>query len=163
MSERFEILHLPCEYRFSLVKFSVNTKKNFKHIHLYVILIQRINTVFIDQLSAFMFSKKYMLYWHKNIHQFTTLTDRSDERKAQIKPALRRFLNTYSFYLGNEFLTFKKSCNRIQWIWCNIWKLCVCEILIIFMYWTGSVYFVSFVTYATSLCCFDYILDPWNV
>lgn len=44
--ERFEILHLPCERRFSLMKFSVNTKKNFKHIHLYIILIQRISTVF---------------------------------------------------------------------------------------------------------------------
>jgi hypothetical protein len=60
--EIFEILHLPYEYRFSLMKFSVNTKKNFKHIHLYIILTQRINTVFIDQLPAFMFSEKYMLY-----------------------------------------------------------------------------------------------------
>lgn len=60
--ERFEILHLPRKYRFSLMNFSVNTKKNFKHIHLYIILIRRINIVFIDQLQAFMFSEKYMLY-----------------------------------------------------------------------------------------------------
>ena len=60
--ERFDILHLPHKYRFSLMKFSVNTKKNFKHIHLYIILIQRINTVFIDKLQAFIFSEKYMLY-----------------------------------------------------------------------------------------------------
>ena len=60
--EGFEILRLPCKYRFSLVKFSVHTKKIFKHIHLYIILIQRINTVFVDQLQAFMFSEKYMLY-----------------------------------------------------------------------------------------------------
>jgi hypothetical protein len=33
----------------------------------------------------------------------TTLSDRPDERKAEIKPALRRFLNTYSFYSGSEF------------------------------------------------------------
>ena len=171
--ERFEILHLPCEYRFSLMKFSVNTKNNFKHFHLHIILIQRINTVFIDQLPAFMFSEKYMLYWHKNIHMSTTLTDRSDERKAQIKAALRRFLNTYSFYSGNEFLMFKKTCNLVQWIWYNIWILCVCvcvwerererEREKYLQYFCIGLVLVYFVTYGTSCCYFDYILDPWNV
>jgi hypothetical protein len=108
------------------MNFNVNTNKNFKHIHLYVILIQRINTLFIDQLQAFMFSEKCMQFWHKNIHWSDTMTDMSDERKAEIKPALRRFLNTYSFYSGNEFLMYKKTRNLVQWIWCNIWISCVC-------------------------------------
>jgi hypothetical protein len=47
------MLLVPCQYRFSLMKFSVKTSTFFEQIHLYTVLVQGIRAIFIDQLPTF--------------------------------------------------------------------------------------------------------------
>jgi hypothetical protein len=50
--KKLEILPVTCQYIFSLMNFFVNNQENFQ-IHQYTVLIQGINTIFIDQLPTY--------------------------------------------------------------------------------------------------------------
>ena len=45
-----------------------------------------------------MFSQKYTLCWQQNFQQYNTVSQVLKNEKAQFKVALRRYLNTHSFY-----------------------------------------------------------------
>jgi hypothetical protein len=50
--KQLDILPFPCQCALLSVNFAVNNQKIFKEIHLYTILIQAVNTIFVDQTST---------------------------------------------------------------------------------------------------------------
>jgi IS1 family transposase len=107
---RLEILPLMCEYIFTLMNFVVNNQEHFQTNS----AVHGVNTRNRDHLhiptanlSCFQKSAYYA-----GIKIFNSLP--SDLRclmnkQTQFKVALKRYLNTHSFYSVEEFLTFKND------------------------------------------------------
>jgi hypothetical protein len=61
-------LLFPCQYIFSLMNFMVNNKGILKRLHLCTVLIQRIGTIFIDQMLTFhvfrLLASKVLTFYH---------------------------------------------------------------------------------------------------
>ena len=77
--EQLEVLPVPCQYILSLTNFIINNQENFKHIHLYTLLLQGISTILLDQMPTSLFSKTYISFWHRNFQQFTMQSDSPEE------------------------------------------------------------------------------------
>ena len=56
--KQLEILPVPCQHTPSLMSFIINNQETFKQIHLYTILIQGINIIFIGQMSTYLVFKE---------------------------------------------------------------------------------------------------------
>jgi IS1 family transposase len=107
---RLEILPLPCEYIFILMKSVVNNQEHFQTNS----TIHSINTrnrhhlhrptasLSCLQKSAYCAGIKIFNSLPSNL---TSLTN----KKSQFKVELKRYLNTHSFYSVEEFLTFKNG------------------------------------------------------
>jgi hypothetical protein len=104
--KKLEILPVPRQYIFSLINFFVNNQENFQINS----LVHSINTRNkhhlhrpIASLSCFHKSAFY-----SGIRMFNSLPcslTNLKSQKAQFKAALRKYLNAYSFYAVDEFLT----------------------------------------------------------
>jgi hypothetical protein len=108
--KRLEILSLPCEYIFSLMKFIVNNQEYFQTNS----AVRNVNTRNKNQshrpianLSCFQRSVYYAGIKIFNSLPFS-LSDLINKR-AQFEVALKRCLITYSFYSVDEFLMFANS------------------------------------------------------
>jgi hypothetical protein len=96
-----EILPLPCEYILTLINFvvnnsaihSVNTRKR-DHLH------RPIANLSCFQESAYHAGIKIFNNLSSNLRSLTN-------KKVQFKVALKRYLNTCSFYSVEEFIMFK--------------------------------------------------------
>ena len=63
--KEFVILPVPCHYILSLIKIIINNQENMKHIHVYTVLIQGIGTISKIKCQSTLFSKKYIMCYHK--------------------------------------------------------------------------------------------------
>ena len=77
----------------------------FKEIHLYTVLVQRISTIFIDQMQTHIFPRKSTFY--VGIRTFNSSSYSliiPKEKKAQFKVSLGKYLliNTHSIYSVDE-------------------------------------------------------------
>jgi IS1 family transposase len=102
---KLEILHVPCQYIFSLMNFLVDNQENFQtnssihsintsnkqHLH------RPIASLSCPQKSTFYSSIRIFNILPCNIKNLK-------DEKAQFKAALRRYLNAHSFYSVDEFL-----------------------------------------------------------
>jgi hypothetical protein len=96
---KIEVLSLPCEYTFLLMNFIVSNRDNSKDFHLYTVLIQVINLVFIVQLPNFHVFRKNMPYagiklLNNLLCRFASLVN----QQAQFRAVLRRYFNTQFIY-----------------------------------------------------------------
>ena len=65
-----------------------------------------ISTISIDEMPTWLVFKKYILCWHQNLQKFTMKTDNPQEWQDKFKAALRKYLNTHSFYSADEIFMF---------------------------------------------------------
>jgi len=70
-----EILPVPYQCILSLMSFIVNKQETYKQVYLYTILIQGINSIFIDKMLTCLVLKNIYFSWHHNVQQFTTQCD----------------------------------------------------------------------------------------
>jgi hypothetical protein len=105
--KRLEILPLPCEYIFSLMNFIVNNC--FRLIPLYTVLTQAISTNYINRLPISCFQKSAFCTGIKIFNSLPSSLTSLVNRKSQFKVALKRYLNTHSFYSVDEFLMFEND------------------------------------------------------
>jgi hypothetical protein len=108
--KRLEILTLPCEYVFSLTNFTVNNQEYFQTSS----ALHSVNTrnrhdfhISAANLSCFQRSSCY-----SGIKIFINLPcslKRLVNKKTQFKAALKRYVNSHSFYCVREFLIFKNG------------------------------------------------------
>jgi hypothetical protein len=108
--KRLEILPLSCEYIFSLTNFTVNNRELFQTNS----TVHGVNTRNKHQLhrpivnlSCFQKSAFYtgIKIFNTLLSSLTSLVN----KKSQFKVALKRYLNTHSFYSVDEFLMFKND------------------------------------------------------
>jgi hypothetical protein len=161
-----EIICLPCVYIFSLMNLSLNNQEHFQTNP----AVHSVNTQNkhylhrpIDSLSCF---QKCMYYIGiKIFHSLPFSLKSLLNEEALFRVALKRYINTHSFYSVDEFLmcesNLQKSISGQYWcIYVNLfktfeyhmWTLCVflCEI-----FETGAVVIMNihvfcFMTYCTS-------------
>jgi hypothetical protein len=107
---RLEILPLTCEYVFTLMNFVVNNQETFQMNS----AMHSVNTRNRDhlhrptaKLSCFQNSAYYAGI--KVYNSLPSALRSLMNKKAQFKVALKRYLNTHSFYFVEEFLTFKND------------------------------------------------------
>jgi hypothetical protein len=108
--KRLEILPLPCEYIVSLMNFIVNNQELFQSNS----AVHSVNTRNklqlhrpITNLSCFQKSAFYtgIKIFNSLPSSLTSLVN----KKSQFKVALKRYLNTHSFYSVDEFLMFEND------------------------------------------------------
>jgi hypothetical protein len=103
--KKLDILPVPCQYTFSLMNFFVNNQENFQTNSSVHSIIQGISTIFVDQLPTYhAFRKVHSILVSEFSIVYYSVTNLKNE-KAQIKVALRRYLNAHCFYPVDEFLT----------------------------------------------------------
>ena len=113
--KQLEILPVPCQYILSLMHFIVSNQENFQtdsSIH----NINTRNKHHLDRPNANLscFQKQYILCWHQNCKQFLPHSLRICKNdKAKFKVALRKYINTHSFYSLDEFLCVKMVYNTV--------------------------------------------------
>jgi len=89
--KQLEIFFVPCQFILSLMYLIVSHQENFQ-IHLYTILIQGINTIFIDQMPICLVFKRYILCWHQNFQHFTSQADIPQEWQGKIQSSTKKML-----------------------------------------------------------------------
>jgi hypothetical protein len=105
---RLEILTLPCEYIFTLMNFVVNNQQHFQTA------IYGVNPRTRDHLhrttaNLSCFQKGAYFAGIKIFNSLPSDLRSLTNEKAQFKVALKRHLNTNSFYSVQEFLMFKND------------------------------------------------------
>jgi hypothetical protein len=107
---RLKILPLPCEYIFTLMNFVVNNQEHFEtNSGIHSVITKNRDHLHRPNANLSCFQKSAC---YAGIEIFNTLPSnlRSlTNKKAQFKVALKRYLNTHSFYCVEEFLTFKND------------------------------------------------------
>jgi hypothetical protein len=95
--KQFEILHLPCQYTLSLMNSIINNQENFQTNSSIHNIDTRNKHHFIDNMSLYLVSKKYILCWHQNFQQFLHCLTILKNEKAKFKAVLSKYLKTHSF------------------------------------------------------------------
>jgi hypothetical protein len=104
---RLQILPLPCEYIFSLIKFTVNNQEHYKkNSALLSVNIRNRNNLYRPASNLSCFQKVYL-----QIKIFSNLPNGLEclNKIKQFKVALKRHLNIHSLYSVEEFLMFKNK------------------------------------------------------
>ena len=77
----------------------------FTQIHLYTILIQGMNIIFIDQMQTYLVSKK--VHFYAGIKIFSSSLPPSETilefNKAKFKAVFRKYLNTHCVHCVDEY------------------------------------------------------------
>jgi len=93
------------------MNFIINNQKNsqtYSHIYIYTILLQVINTIFIEQMPTYLiFRKGHFMLASKFSTVYHAVRQSLRIKKAKFKAALRKDLNTHSFYPVDEFFMCK--------------------------------------------------------
>jgi hypothetical protein len=165
----------PCEYIFIWMNFVVSNKERFQTNS----PIRSVNTRHREHLHRQIgnFSCFQKSAYNAGIKTFNSLPSnlrRPVNRKSQFKVALKRYLNTHSFYSVEEFLMLKNesyvffSLCTVVW---TLYNMCVLYVKLFLCYHHNILkkylsivsLFCVFVTYSTSYCCYYKLMDPWNV
>lgn len=124
--------------------------KIFKHIQLYTVSIQRISTIFIDQMQTHLFSKISILCWHQIFNSSPCGLIILKDKKAKFKVSLGKYLNTHSFYTVDDCFV----------LGCSVILFCI---MFIVFYSIKIMYICVFMTCSTPYCPCGTLMDPWNV
>jgi hypothetical protein len=103
-----QILLLPCEYISSLLIFIINNQEHFQtNSAVHSVNTRNNNHLHITAANLICFQKRT---YYSGINIFNTLPSSLKSlmnEKAKFKVALKRYLNTHSFYSVDEFLVSK--------------------------------------------------------
>jgi hypothetical protein len=105
--KRLQILPVPCEYIFSLLKFIIN---NLEHFHSSAVhSVNTRNKHHLDRPVANLrcFQKSTCYSGIKIFNNLPSSVKSLMNEKAKFKVALKSYLNTHSFYSVDEFLVSK--------------------------------------------------------
>ena len=102
--KQLEIFLVPCQFILSLMDLIVSHQENFQ-IQLYIIFIQGISTIFIDQMSICLVLKR-----HQNFQYFTTQAYISQEWQGKIQSSTKKILK-YTVLLLCRYIFY-------VWRWC---------------------------------------------
>jgi hypothetical protein len=106
--KKLEILPIPCQYTFSLMNFILNNKENFQTNSSINSVDTAISTTCIDQMPTYLVFKKSTFYAGIRIFNRLPLSLISfKNEKTKFKVALRKYLNTHSFYSVDEYFMHK--------------------------------------------------------
>jgi IS1 family transposase len=108
--KRLEILHLPCEYIFSLMNFIVKNQELFQTNS----AVHSVNTRNKHQLhrptaNLSCFQKSAFYTGIKIFNSLPSSLTSLVNKKSQFKVALKIYLNTHSFYSVDEFIMFEND------------------------------------------------------
>jgi len=146
------------------------------------VLTLGIGIIFIDQLPTFhVFKKVHIMLASKSSSLPSNLRSLMN-KQTQFKVALKRYLNTHSFYSVEEFLTFRnnslymKNFSPYCFVVWTLHNMCILYIKLFLLYCVvlclGHFCFVLsaficmlciFMTYSTYHHCHYRLMNPWNL
>jgi hypothetical protein len=107
--KRIEISALPCEYIFSLINFITNNKELFQAIgEVHSVNIRQQHYLHKPAANLSCFQKSTYYARIKFFNNLPSDLKSFMKEKARFKTALKRYLNTCSFYSLDEYLLSKK-------------------------------------------------------
>jgi hypothetical protein len=116
-----------------------------------------------------MLSKKCILCWHQNLQVYHQSLRSLMKKHTQFKVALKRYLNTHSFYSVEEFLTFRNNSLYMKnfspycfvvWTLHNVYTLYQTLFVILCCLVPGSFLFCSFCIYLYVMYLYDLFHIP---
>jgi hypothetical protein len=106
--KRLQTLPLPCEYIFSLLNFIINNQEHFQtKSAVHSVDTRNKHHLHRPVANLTCFQKRTYYAGIKNLNNLQSSLKSLVNEKAKFKVALKRYLNTYSFYSVDEFLVSK--------------------------------------------------------